>query len=153
MPKRIGPKRLGAETCRGRNGLVPKRLVSNGEDHVRLYIGGSYIKNRDIFNLYDFVDVAVPSTLLVRFYKLHIGRNIYDGPILLYGPKRGTCIPWTKSLGPVHVIFSWTKWGVFLGPIPVGPNQDYPAGLLRSLLSSISTWIHHYEKRFRHTAC
>ena len=32
-------------------------------------------------------------------------------------------------------------------------NEDYPADLLRSLLSSISAWIHHYEKRFRHTAC
>ena len=62
-----------------------------------------------------------------------------------YGPKRGKCIPWTKSLGLVHVIFSWTKWGVFLGPIPVGPNQDYPAGLLRSLLSPMSTWIHHFK--------
>ena len=42
----------------------------------------------------------------------------------------GQCIPWTKSLGPlilgpVQVIFSWTKWGVFLGPLPVGPANDY----------------------------
>ena len=28
MPKLLGPKRLGAETSRGRNGLVPKRLVT-----------------------------------------------------------------------------------------------------------------------------
>ena len=27
-PKRLGPKRLGAEKSRGRNGLVPKRLVT-----------------------------------------------------------------------------------------------------------------------------
>ena len=27
-PKRLGPKRLGAEASRGRNGLVPKRLVT-----------------------------------------------------------------------------------------------------------------------------
>ena len=43
----------------------------------------------------------------------------------------GKCIPWTKSLGPldlgpVQVIFSWTKWGVFLGPIPVGPGIKLP---------------------------
>ena len=35
----------------------------------------------------------------------------------------GQCIPWTKhtkslGLGLVQVIISWTKWGVFLGPIP-----------------------------------
>ena len=29
MPKRLGPKRLGAETSRGRNGLVPKRPVTD----------------------------------------------------------------------------------------------------------------------------
>ena len=23
------------------------------------------------------------------------------------------------------MIISWTKWGVFLGPIPVGPNHKY----------------------------
>ena len=28
MPKRLGPKRLGAETSRDQNGLVPKRLVT-----------------------------------------------------------------------------------------------------------------------------
>ena len=32
-------------------------------------------------------------------------------------------------------------------------NQDYPGGKLRSLLSSISAWIHHYENCFRHMAC
>ena len=41
------------------------------------------------------------------------------------------CIHWTKSLGPldlgpVQVIFSLTKWGVFLGPIPVGPGINLP---------------------------
>ena len=27
--KRLGPKRLGAKTSRGQNGLMPKRLVTN----------------------------------------------------------------------------------------------------------------------------
>ena len=43
----------------------------------------------------------------------------------------GKCIHWTKSLGPfdlgpVQIIFSWTKWGVFLGLIPVGPGIKLP---------------------------
>ena len=31
MPIRLGPKRLSSETSRGRNGLVPKRLVTRTE--------------------------------------------------------------------------------------------------------------------------
>ena len=34
-------------------------------------------------------------------------------------------ITWTMDLGLVQVIFSWTKWGVFLGPLPVGPGNNY----------------------------
>ena len=33
-PKRLGPKRLGAEASRGRNGLVPKRLVTGRVDLI-----------------------------------------------------------------------------------------------------------------------
>ena len=45
------------------------------------------------------------------------------------GAETGQCIPLTKSLGPldlgpVQVIFSCTKWGVFIGPIPVGPGNN-----------------------------
>ena len=36
--KRLGPKRLGAETSRGRNGSVPKRLVTSQHDIVWLSI-------------------------------------------------------------------------------------------------------------------
>ena len=45
-----------------------------------------------------------------------------------------------------------TRIGIYLS-YQQQANQDYQAQLLRSLLSSISAWIHHYEKRFRHTAC
>ena len=39
-PKHLGPKRLGAETSRDRNGLVPKRLVTDGWDGMDGWMDG-----------------------------------------------------------------------------------------------------------------
>ena len=62
-PKRLGPKRLGAEASRGRNGLVPKRLVTDKIDYAK-GVEGTLRSNRhrchftciiDIRNIYELL--------------------------------------------------------------------------------------------------
>ena len=73
-------------------------------------------KSRTVLRLGEKITVCGMAVRQMRFTPAHL---------------KGKCIPWTKSLGPldlgpVQVIFSWTKWGVFLGPIPVGPGIKLP---------------------------
>ena len=61
-------------------------------------------------------------TCLLLVWLLPVCQGGFTGHVPVH---RDQCIPWTKSLGPmdlgpVQVIFSWTKWGAFLGPLSVG---------------------------------
>ena len=45
VPKRLGPKRTGTETTRGRNGLVPKRPITKLYESLQIFFPLLFLKN------------------------------------------------------------------------------------------------------------